>query len=39
LRLRVNLAVVSLTLVGVTAVGAERAALFSYQVGHFNPAD
>jgi hypothetical protein len=33
LRLRLNLAVVSLTLVGGTAVGAERAALFSCQVG------
>jgi hypothetical protein len=33
LRLRLNLAVVSLTLVGGTAVRAERAALFSYQVG------
>jgi hypothetical protein len=33
LRLRLNLAVVSLTLVGGTAVGVERAALFSCQVG------
>jgi hypothetical protein len=33
LRLRLNLAVVSLTLVGGAAVGAERAMLFSYQVG------
>jgi hypothetical protein len=33
LRLRLNLAVVSLILVGGTAVGAERAALFSCQVG------
>jgi hypothetical protein len=33
LRVRLNLAVVSLTLVGGTAVGAERAALFSCQVG------
>jgi hypothetical protein len=32
LRLRLNLAVVSLTLVGGTAVGVGRAALFSYQV-------
>jgi hypothetical protein len=32
LRLRLILAVVSLTLVGGTAVGAERAALFSCQV-------
>jgi hypothetical protein len=32
LRVRLNLAVVSLTLVGGTAVGAERAALFSCQV-------
>jgi hypothetical protein len=32
LRLRLNLAVVSLTLVGGTAVGAERAALSSCQV-------
>jgi hypothetical protein len=35
LRVRLNLAVVSLTLVGGTAVGAERAALFSYQVGQW----
>jgi hypothetical protein len=33
LRLRLNLAVVSLTLVGGTTVGAERAVLFSCQVG------
>jgi hypothetical protein len=33
LRLRLNLAVVSLTLVGGTAVGAGRAVLFSCQVG------
>jgi hypothetical protein len=33
LRLRLNLAVVSLILVGGTTVGAERAALFSCQVG------
>jgi hypothetical protein len=33
LRPRLNLAVVSLTLVGGTAVGAGRAALFSSQVG------
>jgi hypothetical protein len=33
LRLRLNLAVVSLTLAGGTAVGAGRAALFSCQVG------
>jgi hypothetical protein len=33
LRLRLNLTVVSLTLVGGTAVGAERATLFSCQVG------
>jgi hypothetical protein len=33
LRLRLNLAVVSLTLVGGTAVGVGRAALFSCQVG------
>jgi hypothetical protein len=33
LRPRLNLAVVSLTLVGGTAVGAGRATLFSYQVG------
>jgi hypothetical protein len=32
LRLRLNLAIVSLILVGGTAVGAERAALFSCQV-------
>jgi hypothetical protein len=31
--LRLNLAVVSLTLVGGTAVGAEQAALFFCQVG------
>jgi hypothetical protein len=31
--MRLNLAVVSLILVGGTAVGAERAALFSGQVG------
>jgi hypothetical protein len=35
LRVRLNLAVVSLTLVGGTAVGAERAALFSCQVGQW----
>jgi hypothetical protein len=35
LRLRLNLAVVSLTLVGGTAVGAGRAALFSCQVGQW----
>jgi hypothetical protein len=33
LRLRLNLAVASLTLAGGTAVGAGRATLFSYQVG------
>jgi hypothetical protein len=33
LRLMLNLAIVSLILVGGTAVGAERAALFSCQVG------
>jgi hypothetical protein len=33
LRLRLNLAIVSLILVGGTAVGVERAALFSCQVG------
>jgi hypothetical protein len=33
LRLRLNLAVVSLTLAGGTTVGAGRAALFSCQVG------
>jgi hypothetical protein len=33
LRLRLNLAAVSLILVGGTTVGAERAALFSCQVG------
>jgi hypothetical protein len=35
LRVRLNLAVVSLTLVGGTAVGAGRAALFSCQVGQW----
>ena len=35
LRLRLNLAVVSLTLVGGTAVGEGRAALFSCQVGQW----
>jgi hypothetical protein len=35
LRLRLNLAVVSLTLAGGTAVGAGRAALFSCQVGQW----
>jgi hypothetical protein len=35
LRLRLNLAVASLTLAGGTAVGAGRAALFSYQVGQW----
>jgi hypothetical protein len=35
LRVRLNLAVVSLTLVGGTAVGSERAALFSCQVGQW----
>jgi hypothetical protein len=35
LRVRLNLAVVSLTLVGGTTVRAERAALFSYQVGQW----
>jgi hypothetical protein len=35
LRLRLNLAVVSLTLVGGTAVGAERAALFSCRVSQW----
>jgi hypothetical protein len=35
LRLRLNLAVVSLTLAGGTAVGEGRAALFSYQVGQW----
>jgi hypothetical protein len=35
LRVRLNLAVVSLTLVGGTIVGAGRAALFSYQVGQW----
>jgi hypothetical protein len=35
LRVRLNLAVVSLTLVGGTTVGAERAALFSCQVGQW----
>jgi hypothetical protein len=33
--MRLNLSVVSLTLVGGTAVGAGRAALFSYQVGQW----
>jgi hypothetical protein len=33
LRLRPDLAVVSLTLAGGTAVGAGQVALFSYQVG------
>jgi hypothetical protein len=35
LRLRLNLAIVSLTLAGGTAVGAGRAALFSCQVGQW----
>jgi hypothetical protein len=35
LRPRLNLAVVSLTLVGGTTIGAGRAALFSYQVGQW----
>jgi predicted anti-sigma-YlaC factor YlaD len=35
LRVRLNLAVVSLTLVGGTAVGVGRAALFSCQVGQW----
>jgi hypothetical protein len=35
LRLRLNLAVVSLTLAGGTTVGAGQAALFSYQVGQW----
>jgi hypothetical protein len=35
LRLRLNLAVVSLTLAGGTAVGAGQAALFSCQVGQW----
>jgi hypothetical protein len=35
LRLRLNLAVVSLTLAGGTAVGEGRAALFSCQVGQW----
>jgi hypothetical protein len=35
LRLRLNLAVVSLTMAGGTAVGAGRAALFSCQVGQW----
>jgi hypothetical protein len=35
LRLRLNLAVVSLTLVGGTSVGEGRAALFSCQVGQW----
>jgi hypothetical protein len=35
LRLRLNLAVVSLTLAGGTSVGAGRAALFSCQVGQW----
>jgi hypothetical protein len=35
LRLRLHLAVVSLTLVGGTAVGEGRAALFSCQVGQW----
>jgi hypothetical protein len=35
LRLRLNLAVASLTLAGGTAVGAGRAALFSCQVGQW----
>jgi hypothetical protein len=35
LRLRPNLAIVSLTLAGGTAVGEGRAALFSYQVGQW----
>jgi hypothetical protein len=35
LRVRLNLAVVSITLVGGTAVGAGRAALFSCQVGQW----
>jgi hypothetical protein len=35
LRLRLNLAVVSLTLAGGTAVGAGRVALFSYQAGQW----
>jgi hypothetical protein len=38
LRVRLNLAVVSLTLVGGTAVGAERAALFSCQAGQWKGA-
>jgi hypothetical protein len=48
MRLRLDLAVVSLTLAGGTAVGVGQAALFSCQVdqwkgrsdfGHFGPAD
>jgi hypothetical protein len=35
LRMRLDLAVVSLTLAGGTAVGEGRAALFSYQVGQW----
>jgi hypothetical protein len=35
LRMRLNLAVVSLTLVGGTAVGAGRASQFSCQVGQW----
>jgi hypothetical protein len=35
LRLRLNLAVVSLTLAGGTAVGTGQAALFSYQAGQW----
>jgi hypothetical protein len=35
LRLRLNLAVVSLTLAGGTTVGAGRVALFSCQVGQW----
>jgi hypothetical protein len=35
LRLRLNLAVVSLTLAGGTTVGAGQAALFSCQVGQW----
>jgi hypothetical protein len=35
LRLRLNLAVVSLTLAGGTIVGEGRAALFSFMVGHW----
>jgi hypothetical protein len=35
LRLRLNLAVVSLTLAGGTAIGVEQAALFSCQVGQW----